>query len=125
MITQQESERQHINYRTNYFSTSTTTKAIKIPFLHNLNNKVFVDTYVDTRLMDIEQDKTEYLTTIQDIDEPRKHQTEITTMENSEIIKAIPAVRPNTFRLYKELINQSRTKKHKRNNSEKIIKKEI
>ena len=46
-------------------------------------------------------------------------------MENSEIIKAIPAEGPNTFQLYKELINQARTEKHKRSYSEEIIKKEI
>ena len=49
---------------------------MKIPFIHNLDNKVFVDTYVDTRLMDFEQDKTEYITTIQDLDKSREHQTE-------------------------------------------------
>ena len=98
---------------------------MKIPFLHNINNKVFVNTYVDTRLMDFEQDKTDYLKTIQDLYEPREQQTEMNSIENSEIIKAIPAEGPNTFQLYKDCINQSRTEKHKRNYSEEIIQKEI
>ena len=102
-----------INYRTKYFSTSTLTKAMRIPFLHNIKNKVFVNTFVDTRLIDFEQDKTDYLKTIQDLDQSKEHQTEINSMETSNIIKAIPAEGQNTFQLYKELINQARKTKKK------------